>query len=504
MKALLLARWLGWYRQLRSQAFELFVLGPIVLGGALLIADRYLMVGAPYLAGLLASEKGALRLGLLAAMIFAALAAAGVFRELYGERAGASLYDILPVSEGQRLVLAALASAVAALPASLLWTLGGYGLSYWMETPPLPLLEAWGLSFLAFWSLVLLDFLLVQLALRLSLLRAAAMAALAAALLGGLVFAPTSPLLLPLRLPGDVLAGVWSAGLEPSQGEAAGSPRGEAPRSLGSPPSPGPPGEGGRGVRVSSPLLLQMAICATLAAILFLLFRKKDAGRAQALVAGSRALRLLPAAKSPAGALVRRDLLLVLRRFSPLVPLAFAASLGMLALLPLLVSRSGLEPLPLARTFSAGGLLAAAAWVALLPYLLANQLRTFWLESSVGATAIQLAKAKAMTSLLLAAPAALAAAFLALRLLPSEGGLTAIAILCAAATLAISMGLAMWETPLEPAIALIYGLLIGGAIAALFVFAPAGWPFWLVAYVYLAAQLLGRVRQRIAVLEQPL
>jgi hypothetical protein len=520
MKALLLARWLGWYRQLRSQAFELFVLGPIVLGGALLIADRYLMVGAPYLAGLLASEKGALRLGLLAAMIFAALAAAGVFRELYGERAGASLYDILPVSEGQRLVLAALASAVAALPASLLWTLGGYGLSYWMETPPLPLLEAWGLSFLAFWSLVLLDFLLVQLALRLGLLRAAAMAALAAALLGGLVFAPTSPLLLPLRLSGDVLAGVWSAGLsrtelsapavdpaaglEPSQGEAAGSPRGEAPRSLGSPPSPGPPGEGGRGERVSSPLLLQVAICATFAAIFFLLFRKKDAGRAQALVAGSRALRLLPAAKSPAGALVRRDLLLVLRRFSPLVPLAFAASLGMLALLPLLVSRSGLEPLPLARTFSAGGLLAAAAWVALLPYLLANQLRTFWLESSVGATAIQLAKAKALTSLLLAAPAALAAAFLALRLLPSEGGLTAIAILCAAATLAISMGLTMWETPLEPAIALVYGLLIGGAIAALFVFAPAGWPFWLVAYVYLAVQLLGRVRQRIAVLEQPL
>lgn len=479
MKALLLARWLGWYRQLRSQAFELFVLGPIVLGGALMIADRYLMVGAPYLAGLLSGETGALRLGLLAAMVFAALAAAGVFRELYGERAGASLYDILPVAEKQRLLLAALASAVAALPASLLWTAGGYGLSYWMKTEPLPLAQAWGLSFLAFWSLVLLDFLLVQLALRLGLLRAAALAIMAAALLGGWVFAPASPLLLPWRLPGDLLAGVWSAGLGPQQAAAAAG-------------------------RPLLPLLALASVCASAAGALFLLYRKEDAGRAQALVAGSRALRLLPAAKSPAGALVRRDLLLVLRRFSPLVPIAFAASLGMLALLPLLVARSGLEPMPLARSFSAGGVLAAAAWVALLPYLLAGQLRTFWLESSVGATAAQLAKAKALTSLLLAAPAALVAAGLALRLLPSEGGLTAIAILCAALTLAVSMGLAIWETPYEPAIGLVYGLLIGGAIAALFVLAPAGWPFWLVAYVYLAVQLLGRVRQRIAVLEQPL
>lgn len=473
MKALLKARLLGWLRQLRSQAFELFVLGPIVLGGALLIADRYLMVGAPFLASLLAEETSARRLGLLAALVFSALAAGGVFRELYGERAGAGLLDILPVSETQRLVLAAVAAPIAALPAALLWTAGGYGLATWLDRDPVSPLRHLLLAWPAFLALVLLDYLLLQLAMRLRLLRALPLAVAIAALLAAWVFDPRSPLLLPWRLPGDLLASLWAANA------------------------------GSRHPAETPAFLALLGAAAAGAALLFLAFRRRDLYPAQALVANSRALRLLPAARRPFSALVRRDLLLVLRRFSPLVPLAFAASAGLLALLPLLVSRSGLAPVPLARTFAAGGVLAAAAWVVLLPYLLAGQLRTFWLESSLGATAAQLGRAKAATSLLLAAPAALTAAALALYLLPSEGGLAAISILCAALTLAVSMGLTIWETPLEPAIGLIYGLLVGGAAAALFVLAPAGWPFWLAAYGYLAVQLLGRVRQQVASLEQP-
>ncbi len=65
------------------------------------------------------------------------------------------------------------------------------------------------------------------------------------------------------------------------------------------------------------------------------------------------------------------------------------------------------------------------------------------------------------------------------------------------------MGLTIWETPLQPGIGLVYGLLVGGAFAGLFVLAPVGWPFWLAGYFYLASQLLGRVRQQVASLEQP-
>jgi len=473
VKALLLVRLLRWQRQLRSQAFELFVLGPIVLGGALMIADRYLMVGAPLLAGVLATDAGARRLGLLAALVFSALAAGGAFRELYGERSGASLLDILPVSERQRLVLAFFAAPAAALPATLAWAGAGYGIAYWTGKTPLSLAIALPLAFLAFLALVLVDLLLIQLLLRLRLLRALPLALLLAGLLGAWVFSPAAPPLLPWRLPGDLLASLWARN--------AGQPFAFS----------------------ALPTVALLAAAAIGAGALFLLYRRRDLGAAQALAAGARALRLLPAAHRAWTALVRRDLLLVLRRFSPLVPIAFAASAGLLALLPLLVARSGLAPLPLARTFALGGVLAAAAWVALLPFLLAGQLRTFWLEASLGATGAQLGRAKAATSLLLAAPAALIAATLALLLLPSEGGLTAISILCAALTLSVSMGMTIWETPREPAIGLIYGLLVGGAAAALFVLAPAGWPFWLAAYVYLASQLLGRVKAQVASLEQP-
>ena len=473
MKALLLARALAAYRQLRSQAFELFVLGPIVFGGALLIADRYLMVGAPYLAELLSRAEGARIFGLLAAFSFSLAVAAGLFRELYGERSGAKLLDLLPVSEGQRLVLAALAAVRATLPALLLWSAGAAALAHWMAVPGPPLLAVAGRSFLAFFVLVLLDLLLIQLALRLDLLRATPLALLGAAVVAGLFFAPGTVLFLPWRLPGELLAGVWA--------ESAGQ----------------------GGATVPAGLLLELALAAGGASWLFLRWRRRDAGRAQLLRAGLRALPLLPATGEAARALVRRDLLLVLRRFSPLVPIAAATSIGLLALLPLLFARGQLAPTLLARGFAAAGALAAAAWVALLPYLLASQLRTFWLESSLGTTAAQLGRAKVFTALLLAAPPALVAAGLALFLLPEAAGLTALSILLAALTLALTMGLTIWETPLEPAIGLIYGLLVGGAFAAFFVVAPKGWPFWLMFYFYLASQLLGRVRERVAALERP-
>jgi len=478
VKALLRARVLIWLRELKSHAFELFVLGPIVFGGALWIADRYVMVGAPYLAGLLAEESGARRFGLLAALAFSALFAAGTFRELYGDRLGVGLLDILPVSEAQRLTLAAVAAGVAALPATLLWTAGGGALTHWIPGAELDLAGALGLSFFALLALVVQGYLLLQLAVRLGLLRALPLALGLAALLGGLIFDPHSLLLLPWRVPGDALAAIWS--------QASSAGQSAAPLES-----------------FFAGLALHLALSSLSAGALFLIYRRRDLDRAQALRGNARALRLLPRAHQAWTALLRRDLLLVLRRFSPLVPIALACSLCLLVLLPLLVLRSGLAAVPLARTFAAGSVLAVAAFVALLPYLLASQLRTFWLESSLGTSGLDFARAKAATALLLAAPAALIAAGLAFVLLPSEAGLTAISILCAALTLSVSMGLTLWETPAEPAIGLIYGLLIGGACAALFVLAPAGWPYWLVAFLYLGSQLLGRVRERVASLERP-
>lgn len=473
MRVLLLARFRIWRRQLWSHAFELFVLGPIVVGGALAIADRYLMVGTPYLAELLAEPVGARRFGLLAALVFSAMAGAGVFRELYGDRGGSALLDILPTSDVQRLVLITSSAPVAALPAALLWWGGAAALEHWTGAPGLAAGRAPVLALLAFLALVLLDLLLIQLAVRLRLLRAWPLAIALGILLALLIFDPGSKLLLPFSLPGDLLAAVWAS-------------------SSGTPQSIGLVGLG-----------IHLLITAIGGGLLFLRFRRDDLDHAQALRGLLRARNLLPAARSAWMALVRRDLLLVLRRFSPLVPLAFAVSLGLLLLLPLLVARSGLPPVALARTFAIGAVLAVAAWVALLPYLLAGQLRTFWLESSLGTTAADLGRAKATTSLLLAAPPALLSALLAWTVLPQIAGLTALSIVCAALTLAVSMGLTIWETPYEPAIGLLYGLLVGGAIAALFVLAPAGWPFWLAGYGYLAVQLLGRVRERVASLEQP-
>ncbi len=189
--ALLRVRLLAWWRQLRSQAFELFVLGPIVGGGALLIADRYLLVGAPFLAGLLADPERARRGGLAVALFSARWRPPGSSASFTAS--GAAPASTTSCRSPKR-------SGCCWPPWPRRWRrcppawCGPPAASASPTGPkdrPLALGHRLGLTaWLAFTTLVLLDHLLLQLAVRLALLRAPALAAAGAGWLGLWIAAP--------------------------------------------------------------------------------------------------------------------------------------------------------------------------------------------------------------------------------------------------------------------------------------------------------------------------
>ena len=144
------------------------------------------------------------------------------------------------------------------------------------------------------------------------------------------------------------------------------------------------------------------------------------------------------------------------------------------------------------------------AIVALVPFLLKHQLPRFWIEKSTGVDLERIWAAKLWTAALLALlPFAAGVVILAAAPdLSSAGKAVAILQLAAAAWIVTSvLALAVFEIAAQPLLGLLFGSLLGLALAALFIFYPQAWWLWAVGYLWVASQIAGRATRRVRLVE---
>lgn len=471
-------------RALRAEAFALAVLAPLVLGTLAVVGGRLLPLFGPGIRRLL--EPGAGGFGFAAMVLALLITAAGLgatFDELYPRQGRSLLLDCLPVALGPRfadlwsgrvfglmpwlagiLVLAMLLARGAAMPA---WTLAGV----WVLRVAGALVVLAGLQIVAVLVLV-----------RFGAWRPAVLAGIAAVLMVPALGRPSAPVaivLLPWRVPaaqiGTVLA--QAAGLE------------VAPRAHTS----------------------AWATCA--AALMLMLLgallahrwqrRTRQSARAQAHGGSRRAGRWLARLARPLEpaprALWVRDLLLVLRRFSPAVDVAAVLSLAALAAAAsaLRLEGSAFWRARLAMLWIAAAVLAL---VALVPFVLRHQLPRAWIERAAGVAPAAIWRAKLWLARTLALPPALAGALALLALAPGDRlarALDAATVLAAAWMVASIIGLASFEIAERPGIGVVFGGLVAGAMAALLILYRALAPAWILGYLLLASTVADRATRRL-------
>jgi len=209
---------------------------------------------------------------------------------------------------------------------------------------------------------------------------------------------------------------------------------------------------------------------------------------------------------SPLGALVRRDLHLLRRRFSPAVAIAMGSAIAIDLAVLLLLLDGRLPLLWLRRLAVLGGTLAVLAACALLPFLVRHQLARLWIERSSGVDTELLWRAKLRTAGWLAAPVFGMGAMVLTRLPGHDAMAIAGAVLqLAAASLVVAsmVGLAVFELAEQPVLGLVFSAFVALAVASLFVFYPKAWWLWLILYMYLAGQIAGRAGRQVRLLEIP-
>lgn len=471
-------------RALAADAFPILVLGPLIAGGALWVADLYLGLARAGLAALLASggrpgvpDGGALGYG--AALLLTALALPAAQRELFPVRSPGGYLDALPVPESVRFHVALAACWSRQLPVCgvLLATL--YALADGAATAAE--LVAWTLRLLAaVVPATLIAMAAAQARVRLGTLRSGGgrLLAATAALAGALWLLPPGVrlhLLLPWR--------ATAAQLETVMGEALAVP---VPSSAA-------------------------ALAATVAALyagagwLFVRFRRRDLERAEHLfrsaAAGELRLRLLRGRRSPLRTQLTRDLLLIGRRFSGAVYLAAALAVLAVAATVLLLPGLDLAPPWPRRLAIIGSLVAVLVLVALVPLLLRHQLPRFWLEKSTGVAPEEIWRVKVWLARVLALPGVVAGAAL-LGSLPGDGWWIAVLQLLAGSWIVASVvGLAAFEIAEHPVLGLAFSALVGLALAALFVLYADVWWLWGTFYVVVAGKLGERASVRVRLLE---
>ncbi len=477
-------------RALRQNAFALFVLGPLILGGALLIASRYLdLVRTPLrtYAALLPELGSPGPLGLAVALALIVIHLPGFLDELFHRQ---SALDALPVGEGTRFAVAVMASwgRLWTSAAVLLLALAVLG----DTTAPRSLL-GWGFGLAAaLLPLALGGIVAASLRVRFLALGAAFGATgrglLAALLWLLLILAVAVPRLAPwLLLP------LWpsAALLEALLGSAL----------LGTPLLPG------LAVLVEgSTATLALGLAAGFLAVRY---RRRDLERAARLArrprAGRLAARLLER-RRVAAVLLGRDLLLVARRFSPAVDLT--AALAGLGLAMIVLVLPGFD-LPLTALLRLGVLATVASTLALLtlvPLLVEHQLPRFWSERTSATAPEDVSLAKLWLARCLALPPAILGA-VALALLPGAldpPGALAMALVqlvVAEWIVASVVGHTVFEIAEQPLLGIVFGSLSGLAIAALFVLYPRGWWLWLAFYLVLASKLAERAAERVKMTE---
>lgn len=496
LRLILRARCRAFLRTLHAYGFELFALGPVIVGGALWVGNRHLVLMRETLehtwpadSGPLGAPGGAslgLALGLLALQL------PGTFTELYGRRAPGRFLDPLPVRPLTRFHATLAAELARSLAPALVVAVALGTLSGSLLPPPALALER-AVGLIAAAALIGL--------LRLAWVQAAThwrppdpprRIALGLGLAGAVglgLWAPAPALrllLLPLWAPAAHLDGVVSRALQI------------------------PPASGGlwAGPLATSVTLLVLYLAARLG---YLAGYRSDLEHADRLIGPSKSRRgprlaLRGLALRPSRALavgITRDVQLVLRRFSPAVPLCASCSLLTLAAVASVVFDADLPSLWRQRLALIGSTLAVLACVSLVPFLLKYQLPRFWIEKSTGVEPFDVWKAKLWTSGLLAlVPFAAGVAILALAPLPWEAKAVTVLQLTATAGIVTSIvGLVVFEIAAQPLLGLVFGSLVSLALAALFAFYPQAWWLWLVAYLYVAHQIAGRATRRVRLME---
>ncbi|MEM1179124.1 MAG: hypothetical protein AAGM22_12320, partial [Acidobacteriota bacterium] len=157
--ALSARRRIAW-RRLKERAFELFVLGPLIIGAAAWVGERYLYLVRPIVAEWLDASAGPVALpSLVLGVALTPLLWPGALRELYGQRP----LDFLPVPEIARFGMTLLSRAVGALaPSAVLlsalwvvegrppssaeaaWVIGGVAVVAWLAVALAGGLVRWG------------------------------------------------------------------------------------------------------------------------------------------------------------------------------------------------------------------------------------------------------------------------------------------------------------------------------------------------------------------------
>ena len=477
-RARALRRWVG------DHAFEIFCLAPIIVVGVLWALDRQLTHLRDPLVGLFAgADPLAETASLSLALLLVALGLPATFRELYGRHRASSCLDPLPVSAAARFhatLAVELARAVPVLGV-LLFAVGA--LAGDLLPAPAALAERCARLVTALATLAIGRF---AVALAVAHWRPLARGGwLVAGAVAGVALAAPGPirsaLLLPWLAPAAQLETVFRNALAgPADAETLAA---------------GP-----------WALALTFVVLYGVARVGYLAWHRRDL-EAAAHLGGKRRLSVgrlgLVRGDQVLAVQVGRDLALVLRRFSHAVPLAVGLALLADATVITALADTRWPDLWRQRLAVAGLTLSVLALVALLPFLLKHQLPRFWIEKSTGVDFEQVWRAKLWTAALLAAAPVLAGTVILLAApLPAAAKGVGVLQLAAAAWVVTSiLALGVFEIAAQPLLGLLFGSLLGLALAALFVFYPQAWWLWAVAYLWVAGQVAGRASRRVRLLE---
>ncbi len=474
-RARVLRRWIG------AHAFELFCLAPIIVGGVLWVLDRQLT----HLRGPLAQFWGQdpQSLGatpLIGALLLLAFGLPSTFRELYDHRRASGYLDALPIAATTRFNASLAVEMIRILPTFGVLLLAAGALAGDL-LPPITVFATRCLRLLtALWVLALARFVAALLLGHYPRL-ARGWWGLAGVLVLLAIAAP-EPVRWLLFLPLAASAAQFQTVVTEALGVSA-----------------------GQGVDLQALALISTAGVLFLAARSgYLAWHRRDLEVVAPTVGVRRkALGFLTRKTGAIAVQVRRDVTLVLRRFSQAVPLAAGLWILLDGVALTVLADDRLPELWRQRLAVAGLALSVLAVVALVPFLLKHQLPRFWIERSTGVDLEQIWRAKLWTAALLAAAPALAgvAVLSTASIDLAARGVAILQFLAAAWIITSIVALAVFEIAEQPLLGLLFGALLGLALSALFVFYPQAWWLWAALYVYVASQIAGRATRRVRLLE---
>jgi ABC-type multidrug transport system fused ATPase/permease subunit len=460
-------------RALWENAFTVFVLGPLIVGGFWFILEPTLQRAAEWTQaaalGMRPAAAGAAGLALAAVVTAAGLPSA--LREVFAIRTPDSTLDFLPLPPSRRFGLIAITQAARNLPTfaaawaglALLARAAGGTTAHPVELLG-PLLAT-----------AMLQVAGGMLLLRWGLFTTARLLALGGALLALAWAARESDVLVWATGPLAVTARFWAAKLSAAL-HATGEP----------------------GVWATQPLQWTAALLLLSAAgWAYARWREEDRQLAEEALAQRRRLlgglerRLARWTGRPTAALLARDLRLTLRGFVPATAVLIA--LAALCLTGGFLGGPRLEEAwrPLAAQL--GVALACVSMSALAPLMLARQIPMSWIELSAGAPPQSMWKAKTQLALALSVPALLLGLSLGWTLGLDGAGYAAFAARLAMGWLTVGtvLGLLAFEIAASPALGLLLGGLFSIGLCGFYAL-PDYWPIGLFLYAYVMHMLKER------------